>query len=107
MPGFDGTGPRGMGPMTGGGRGYCAVPAGQGYSRYPAGRPYGYGRGGGRGFRNRFYATGLYGWQRDIYAQRPPAREEAAILKAEAESLKAELEEIQDRLKAIEGENNE
>ncbi len=26
MPGFDGTGPRGMGPMTGGGRGYCAVP---------------------------------------------------------------------------------
>ena len=25
MPGFDGTGPRGMGPMTGGGRGYCAV----------------------------------------------------------------------------------
>ena len=26
MPGFDGTGPRGMGPMTGGGRGYCAAP---------------------------------------------------------------------------------
>ena len=26
MPGFDGTGPRGTGPMTGGGRGYCAVP---------------------------------------------------------------------------------
>ena len=26
MPGFDGSGPRGMGPMTGGGRGYCAVP---------------------------------------------------------------------------------
>jgi len=26
MPGFNGTGPRGIGPMTGGGRGYCAVP---------------------------------------------------------------------------------
>ena len=26
MPGFDGTGPRGIGPMTGGGRGYCVVP---------------------------------------------------------------------------------
>ena len=26
MPGFDGTGPRGMGPMTGRGRGFCAVP---------------------------------------------------------------------------------
>lgn len=25
MPGFDGTGPQGRGPMTGGGRGYCAV----------------------------------------------------------------------------------
>ena len=26
MPGFDGMGPRGMGPLTGGGRGFCAVP---------------------------------------------------------------------------------
>jgi hypothetical protein len=26
MPGFDGTGPYGMGPMTGGGRGFCALP---------------------------------------------------------------------------------
>jgi len=26
MPGFDGRGPRGMGPMTGRGRGFCAVP---------------------------------------------------------------------------------
>ena len=25
MPGYDGTGPRGMGPMTGGARGYCVV----------------------------------------------------------------------------------
>ena len=25
MPGFDGTGPQGMGPMTGRGEGYCAV----------------------------------------------------------------------------------
>jgi hypothetical protein len=24
MPGFDGTGPGGMGPMTGGGRGFCS-----------------------------------------------------------------------------------
>ena len=26
MPGFDGTGPHGRGAMTGGGRGFCAVP---------------------------------------------------------------------------------
>lgn len=35
MPGFDGTGPRGMGPMTGGGRGYCALGA-----TPPAAQPY-------------------------------------------------------------------
>jgi hypothetical protein len=27
MPGFDGTGPGGMGPMTGGGRGFCVLPS--------------------------------------------------------------------------------
>lgn len=26
MPGFNGTGPRGQGPMTGRGMGYCAMP---------------------------------------------------------------------------------
>jgi len=28
MPGFNGTGPLGQGPMTGGGRGFCVVPSG-------------------------------------------------------------------------------
>ena len=38
MPGFDGTGPRGMGPMTGGGRGFCRPRGrGYGYRRYGAG----------------------------------------------------------------------
>ena len=36
MPGFDGTGPLGQGPMTGGGRGFCAMP-------YRAYGPSGYG----------------------------------------------------------------
>ena len=36
MPGFDGTGPRGTGAMTGRGQGYCAV-------AYPKnGQPYGF-----------------------------------------------------------------
>jgi hypothetical protein len=37
MPGFDGTGPRGQGSMTGRGEGYCALvipPAGSGYAPY-------------------------------------------------------------------------
>jgi len=29
MPGFDGTGPNGQGPMTGRGEGYCAIPLDQ------------------------------------------------------------------------------
>jgi hypothetical protein len=49
MPGFDGTGPRGLGPMTGRGEGYCAIvlPS-SGTARAPfddaQGRPYGYAR---------------------------------------------------------------
>ncbi|MBN2418377.1 MAG: DUF5320 domain-containing protein, partial [Deltaproteobacteria bacterium] len=47
MPGFDGTGPQGMGPMTGGARGYC--------NPNSAWRPpYGGGYGMGRGFRGGF-----------------------------------------------------
>ena len=43
MPGFDGTGPAGMGPMTGGGRGWCNPysPLYMGYAPYPVPyRPY-------------------------------------------------------------------
>ena len=39
MPSFDGTGPRGLGPMTGRGEGYCAVVL---PSPGTAGAPYGY-----------------------------------------------------------------
>ena len=66
MPGGDGTGPMGMGPMTGRGAGYCAGNAMPGYTTPFGGRGFrgaGWGRG-GRGRRNRFYATGLTGWQR-------------------------------------------
>jgi hypothetical protein len=44
MPGMDGTGPAGMGPMTGGGRGRCnpAGPAGAGYGAW--GSPWAFGQ---------------------------------------------------------------
>ena len=71
MPGFDGTGPAGRGPMTGGGRGYCNpyVPRmpGVGPVRAPywgsarAVSPYGFGRphwGLGRGFFGRGLGRG-------------------------------------------------
>jgi Family of unknown function (DUF5320) len=61
MPGRDGTGPLGLGPLTGGRRGYCA------------GAVQGTGRGHGRGWRNQFYATGLTGWQRAAHGAAQPA----------------------------------
>jgi hypothetical protein len=56
MPGLDGAGPAGMGPMTGWGRGYCNPSLGA-YGPAPAFGPaywgpgYGHGFGRGRGFR--------------------------------------------------------
>lgn len=56
MPGCNGTGPDGKGPLTGGGRGYCAkdgqgrtVTAGAGLGRGGRGCARGGGRGAGRG----------------------------------------------------------
>jgi hypothetical protein len=65
MPGGDRTGPAGMGPMTGRAAGYCAgYPAPGFMNPVPGGGFWGRGRGGGRGWRNMYYATGLTGWQR-------------------------------------------
>lgn len=61
MPGFDGTGPGGMGPMTGGARGFCN-PSGVAYGGY---RGYGHGYpgwGGGAGW------TMPYGWGYNRFA---------------------------------------
>ena len=69
MPGGDGTGPGGMGPMTGRAAGYCAGYPAPGFMNPIPGRGFGGGGrgGGGWGRRNRFYATGLTGWQRAGY----------------------------------------
>jgi len=65
MPGGDGTGPAGMGPMTGRAAGYCAGYPTAGFMSPVGGRgSWGRGRGFGRGRRNWYYATGLAGWQR-------------------------------------------
>jgi len=109
MPGFDGTGPMGQGPMTGKGRGYCAVPL------TGAGRPFVrrgfYGRGGGRGFRNCFYATGLPGWMRmkggmqafGGFGGAVSKEDEVTMLKNQADFLKEQFEDTQARIQAIEG----
>jgi hypothetical protein len=96
MPGGNGTGPMGMGPMTGWGRGGCARPAGGGRNA---------GAWGGRGWRNRFYASGFPGWQR-TYANQPgiDRKEESALLKEQAEYLSGELDAIRSRITALEQE---
>ena len=101
MPGGDRTGPLGGGPRTGRGLGYCAGNEQPGYASAP---PYGgWGRGfrghvvgfGGRGWRNRFYDTGRYRWERGAYAA-PPSPQEMDI-----ESLKTQAQELNDALKKI------
>ena len=107
MPGFDGTGPAGMGPMSGGGRGVCASPH-PGVAA-PFFRRGFFGRGGGRGRRNWFYATGLPRWQRaasGFPAFGWTAQEEKDALQHQVEFLKGQLNELQNRIATFEKEKS-
>lgn len=118
MPGGDRTGPMGMGAMTGRAAGYCAgygVPgsmqpfAGRGFQGCGRGRGGGF-SGGGFGWRNRFFATGLTGrqhmrpgWGAGVYPGATPlsAEQELASLKAQAEQLQVTLENIRKRMEDL------
>jgi len=125
MPGGDGTGPMGLGPMTGRAAGFCTGYGIPGYANYAYGRGFracGRGRsGGGRGYRNWYYRTGLTGWQRaavgmpvrgypyacgGVYI--PPApmatnrQQELDMLKGQAEYLEDMLDNIRMQLKELE-----
>jgi hypothetical protein len=112
MPGFNGTGPRGMGPMTGGARGYCVLPGGEGMPRFGAGGRSrralgGLGLGLGRG-------RGAWGMGRGLgRGYGPPAfdmpygsvvseRNELEILRQEAESVEGDLGRIRARIGELE-----
>jgi hypothetical protein len=84
MPGFDGTGPRGMGPMTGGGRGFCSP-----FGARAAWQPWGAHRWAGYGY---------------PYGPIPPREQELDFLKDEAQALRKTLEEIDARVKELAGE---
>ncbi len=112
MPGFDGTGPMGMGPRTGGGFGPCppVYPAGAGpvYGLGRGGLPWGGGR--GRGFgggRGRRSARAGWGWPQtdQPYAYGPATLEpdqEKAVLENQMAWLSQQLEAIRARLDEIE-----
>jgi len=63
-------------------------------------------RGGGRGWRNRFFASDFWGWTRPAgYAapdQGPEPEMEKQMLKSDADALKAELRALQKRLDELE-----
>jgi len=118
MPAGDGTGPAGLGPMTGRAAGYCAGYPVPGYMNPIPGRGYwGWGRGGGRGWRHWFYATGLTGWQRAAmgwpgfagvapaavpYAAAPSTEQQLDALKGQAEYLEDALAGIRKRIEELE-----
>lgn len=112
MPGGDRTGPIGGGPMTGWGRGFCGESQMQGFeSGGFGGRGRGFGRGeggGGWGRRNRFRATGAYGWMRGRWAPpayagaEPTADTELQWLDQRSAELEAEQEQIKARVGELE-----
>ncbi|MCD6392347.1 MAG: DUF5320 domain-containing protein [Planctomycetes bacterium] len=128
MPGGDGTGPGGMGPMTGRAAGYCAGYGIPGYMNPVGGRgfgAFGRGRGGGWGWRNMFYATGLAGWQRanmgmGVYPAGPAGampyatpfgapmtkEQELDMLKRQAGEFENGLEGIKKRIGELEAEDS-
>lgn len=129
MPRGDGTGPAGMGPMTGRAAGYCAGYAAPGFTNAAGGRGFrgmgrGGGFGGGRGRRNQYYATGLTGMQRAAmgypafggvmppvapyqapFAQPVSAEQQLDALKGQAEYFADALEGIRKQIEELEAQS--
>jgi hypothetical protein len=116
MPAGDGTGPMGMGPMSGRAAGYCGGYDLPGWANPVPGRGFGLGwtRGGarGRGWRHRHwtYATGASAWGAPSawgyrpFAPPPNREQETEALRQQAEWLKKQLDDIGQRLADLEGE---
>jgi len=121
MPRGNGTGPTGMGPMTGRGAGFCAGYDVPGYANPAASFRGGMGRagawgGGGRGFRNQYYATGLTGWQRGgrvpaavppqgypVYpAYQPTPEQELSALRNQAKMMEEDLARAKEMISELE-----
>ncbi len=106
MPGFDRTGPSGIGPMTGGGRGRCA-PRGTFRDRLFRGTGFGQGRGFGMG-----HGSGRCTWVPAYYdapyssVSAKSRDQEIDILKNEAQALKEELKDIESRISELEKQEN-
>ena len=118
MPGGDGTGPAGFGPMTGHAAGYCAGYSAPGFANPIGGRGF-FGRGGGgfggrgRGYRNIYYATGLPGWSRypwggvanipcSTFNSQMTSEQEIELLKNQAKYMQEDINNVNERIKELE-----
>ena len=118
MPRGDGTGPGGLGPMTGRGAGYCAGYSVPGYMNPSGGRlGLGFGRGYGRGFgRGMGRGYGRAYWPANSYPVSPPPvaygggfyqapiepKQEMEMLAEDAKVLKEQLDSINKRITELE-----
>ena len=118
MPAGNRTGPSGFGPKTGRAVGFCAGYSTPGYANPIRGQFFGHfrGRGGGRGWRNQYYATGMprwasgqyhpdmngYGYTRPTPVPEMNKEAEMKLLKEQAEFMQNEMSAIQDRIKELE-----
>jgi len=95
MPGFDGTGPRGMGPMTGGGRGFCS-PWGRGaaYRPYGSATGYGYGRS--------YYGSGQFPPFSMPFTPQLGKEQELEWLRGQSQTIRGQLEQIEARINQLE-----
>jgi len=102
MPGFDGTGPMGLGPMTGGGRGFCS-PWGIGAALRRYGFPgttisairrwmrYGY----------PYYGASPFFPGSVPFAPQMSPEQELGSLREQAEAMRQELEAIEARISEL------
>ena len=104
MPGGDGTGPLGRGPMTGRGFGFCAGYSNPGYANSKIGR--GFDRCWGRVFRRGYWGRGRGFWNRRFYQSPdyPPLQnreEEKIYLENMVKGLEEEISSIHERINEL------
>jgi hypothetical protein len=99
MPGFDGTGPRGMGPLTGWGRGFCVVPISPNSSTYPekGDCPPTLGVPGGTPYYGARQGTAGAG----PFASLMTRKQELDFLKKRAQAMRGQLEQIEARIQQL------
>lgn len=101
MPRGDGTGPMGMGSMTGRGVGFCTGYSTPGYAN-PVGYNCGFGIGRGRGLRRMYYTAALPRWSRysypGYYGPDGADYDEKEALNRQADYLEEQLQQVRRRL---------